>query len=358
MKFIGIHSGHDANITYSDDTNVRYIKVERNFQKKHHPGGIRTHNQVIDHLRDHLTLAKKLFNIDFSKFDAICIYDCFDWNGFLPLNKLYTEIKDTNNALWYNFKCPIYLIDHHYAHALSCWPLTDVVDKNTTHFVVDERGSCHRTAGIYRNNNLLDYEDVSSPSWSGTVRIHGADNLKIKGNDLDIPGKVMALKSYHNLSDDTVNDIMTTLKFFNYHHFNVALNIINKFESGDTPTRQTYINIAHLLHVFAEEKMPKWFEQYANVNDIVTYSGGTAQNIIINTALKNKFPNLVIPPHCPDDGISLGCVEFLRQYYDQPPFDTSNFPFWQSDEAPATVCLLYTSPSPRDRTRSRMPSSA
>ena len=25
---------------------------------------------------------------------------------------------------------------------------------------------------------------------------------------------------------------------------------------------------------------------------------------------------------------------------------------------PATVCLLYTSPSPRDRTRSRMPSSA
>ena len=33
-----------------------------------------------------------------------------------------------------------------------------------------------------------------------------------------------------------------------------------------------------------------------------------------------------------------------------------------SDEAPSTIlsgaCLLYTSPSPRDRTRSRMPSSA
>ena len=30
----------------------------------------------------------------------------------------------------------------------------------------------------------------------------------------------------------------------------------------------------------------------------------------------------------------------------------------QLEEAGATVCLLYTSPSPRDRTRSRMPSSA
>ena len=29
-----------------------------------------------------------------------------------------------------------------------------------------------------------------------------------------------------------------------------------------------------------------------------------------------------------------------------------------SDSRPEDICLLYTSPSPRDRTRSRMPSSA
>ena len=29
-----------------------------------------------------------------------------------------------------------------------------------------------------------------------------------------------------------------------------------------------------------------------------------------------------------------------------------------ADEAASNICLLYTSPSPRDRTRSRMPSSA
>ena len=32
--------------------------------------------------------------------------------------------------------------------------------------------------------------------------------------------------------------------------------------------------------------------------------------------------------------------------------------FVRSDRAHARICLLYTSPSPRDRTRSRMPSSA
>ena len=33
-------------------------------------------------------------------------------------------------------------------------------------------------------------------------------------------------------------------------------------------------------------------------------------------------------------------------------------PFNTSTSDSATICLLYTSPSPRDRTRSRMPSSA
>ena len=35
--------------------------------------------------------------------------------------------------------------------------------------------------------------------------------------------------------------------------------------------------------------------------------------------------------------------------------------FWESTNVtypPFNICLLYTSPSPRDRTRSRMPSSA
>ena len=38
--------------------------------------------------------------------------------------------------------------------------------------------------------------------------------------------------------------------------------------------------------------------------------------------------------------------------------DTVTYSLQNSAGVPFTICLLYTSPSPRDRTRSRMPSSA
>ena len=37
---------------------------------------------------------------------------------------------------------------------------------------------------------------------------------------------------------------------------------------------------------------------------------------------------------------------------------TSESGHWYTQEGEPMYCLLYTSPSPRDRTRSRMPSSA
>ena len=41
----------------------------------------------------------------------------------------------------------------------------------------------------------------------------------------------------------------------------------------------------------------------------------------------------------------------------EPGLDKSGFPL-EKTSGKAEICLLYTSPSPRDRTRSRMPSSA
>ena len=62
-------------------------------------------------------------------------------------------------------------------------------------------------------------------------------------------------------------------------------------------------------------------------DDVISYSGGTAQNTIINTMIKRQRPNLHIPPHCNDCGLSLGIVEFLRKMFDQDPFDNSGFLF-------------------------------
>ena len=46
-------------------------------------------------------------------------------------------------------------------------------------------------------------------------------------------------------------------------------------------------------------------------------------------------------------------------YYDEDDYQVDRIieMAWE-DRTPFEACLLYTSPSPRDRTRSRMPSSA
>ena len=72
----------------------------------------------------------------------------------------------------------------------------------------------------------------------------------------------------------------------------------------------------------------------------------------------------VVPPH--SEGFTDPVV--IRVYYDDPAqiaqlADFDVFEFNNKTEkyvlvAVDSACLLYTSPSPRDRTRSRMPSSA
>jgi len=345
MKFLGIHDYHDFNVTYTDGSIVKHVKLERNLQIKHFK-----HEETPGPHADLLLMlikCSKILNVDFSNLDAICIqlslgnlkYPVMDRKT--ELNELWFQV-DTNKAnFWKNFNCPVFAVDHHYAHALSCWPLTDVTDKNTTHYVFDGVGEHHfgRRASIFKNDKLVDFisfnEHCDFPQYIDRL---GKD-WGIKGLQLDIAGKVMALQAYHDLSVEEINNIIALTEPFKYRHLLLfSKNYVREWSNTWLKDKKDYtINIMHLAHLFAEKKLPDYFSIYAKEHNIITYSGGMAQNTVINTALKNKFPNLVIPPHCPDDGISLGCVEFLRQHYDQPPFDTSNFPFWQSDEAPATV---------------------
>ena len=51
----------------------------------------------------------------------------------------------------------------------------------------------------------------------------------------------------------------------------------------------------------------------------------------------------------------LRAVGFTDEDFTKPQVGIASSP---SDLTPCNICLLYTSPSPRDRTRSRMPSSA
>ena len=50
--------------------------------------------------------------------------------------------------------------------------------------------------------------------------------------------------------------------------------------------------------------------------------------------MKDAIPNLVIPPHANDQGLSIGAIEYLRKEYNLMALPKEGFPFMQDDEAP------------------------
>ena len=68
-------------------------------------------------------------------------------------------------------------------------------------------------------------------------------------------------------------------------------------------------------------------------------------------SVETYFQLIKLMEDFPDTGISMRIGrEYLREKRTPPG--------WSKDIEHFRICLLYTSPSPRDRTRSRMPSSA
>lgn len=344
MKFLGIRNGHDCNFTYTDGRTVKYIKLERTTQIKHYHWYL--YDAVGDDMPQLLQMAQKILNFNIQELDGICI-------GLDPANhlldrsiqenELYYRVDTDKSQFWAGIPCPIYSIDHHYAHALSNWPLTDITTIKT-HFVFDGSGDHKRSHSIFQNNELVDSSDYAENFGLSRILELIGENYGIEGLVLDISGKLMALKAFHTLSDDQITAILNNTQHLEYKQMHQFMNFFfndNVMKTNERfrqlVSRPELLNAAHLLHEFANTKLPDYLSTFVNNHEPVTYSGGTAQNTIVNTALRNKFNNIIIPPHSPDDGISLGCVELLRQLFNQEPFDNSGFPYWQSDETPNTL---------------------
>lgn len=374
MKFLGLRNGHDCNVTYTDGAQVRYVKLERNLQIKHYNWSHLTSDQgqPTDDVPRLLEDARRILNVDFRELDGICFAidtELHKIDRNIQINELFFELDKSKNPFWAQFTCPIYIIDHHYAHIFTAWPLTDVTQVKH-HFVFDGLGDHGRVSGVFEtqrdgSHKLIEYVERSENLGLSVTMEQIGYSYGMSGMRLDMSGKLMALKSYHHVPDELRNAIMHRTEPMRYRHLNQFIEFVRDVQSqehlippdvdgnevwigrkqhkfGQTDLQQQLVDLAYLLHVFGEQKLPDYFAQYANPSDVITYTGGTAQNTVVNTKLRERFPHIVIPPHCPDDGLSLGCVEFLRQRFDQSPFDNSQFPFWQSDVAPDSTPSIET----------------
>lgn len=326
MKFLGLRlCAHDSNICFTNYEHVKYSKLERNIQIKH----------VGYHDLSSWTKILKSWQINPEEVDAIgIILDCSIYPYIkCDESKLYESIEIPLFNL-YGFKCPIFRIDHHYAHYLSCWTLGEHSDCG---FVFDGFGNDFISHSRFKNNQMIHKDTINDYESLGRIMGTVASLTKISGSSLDGAGKVMALKGYgkknhENLYDnyDSLESISTLWK----KNFPFDKTIDNDF--------QEICDYVRFCHEETEKTYTNYFKNNTSKNDVIFYSGGVAQNTIINSKIKKERKNLLIPPHCNDDGLSLGAVEFLRQYFNSVPFNTSGYPYWQSDESPKSTPSVKT----------------
>lgn len=341
MKLIGLRlCEHDSNIAYYDGKTVRYFKTERLYQEKHHGySAMPSYKKGIEHhgysnLWGWKEDFKKVFGEDPDDADEIAIVIdpyLYEWEAEeIPFPAMkYPKLGDN-----------YYRIDHHYAHALSTFK------GDCLHIVIDGFGDSYgessddsdrsNTWSVFRNGEEVDRGYIQLDGSIGLEMIGASEHCGLKADPnlehqaLDLPGKLMGLQSYGKYmweyAQTLPNDIHKIREVFDKaaykgwekKHFGIIGN--------------TKLNWIRTVHEHMGDLLVDFFSKYVyHDTDEITYSGGVAQNVIWNTQLKKKFPNLYIPAHCGDEGLSFGCLEYLRRKNNLPTFAIQ---YHQSDIAP------------------------
>ena len=316
MKFIGMRlCEHDSNISYFDGSDVHYFKSER-FEK----GGVMGKHHAYGNFESWIKEIKDMWNLKPEDLDEIgIVFDPWHYrlnyedDNFFPTKKF--------DYLPYN----ITRINHHYAHALSSWPVTKTCNK---HFIFDAYGDFNISWSYIENDKLKDVGFFDTSNSLGNL-MNGAAiemNISVKSR-LDSSGKLMGLQAYGNID----KEYLKKLQRFDITLMHPAFEFtLWEQHCGDNLLAQhKKLDWARTVHHWVGEALVEHFGKYVNVDDEVSFSGGCAQNVVWNYHIKNKFKNLVVFPHCNDEGLSLGVLEYFRKKHNLPHYKTNNFPYWQ-----------------------------
>ena len=322
---------HDVNMSYFDGETVRYLKLERTRQEKRFN---------FRDLRKWKREAQNLWNIDVDEIEDVAF--TFDpaslpesLRGAITTEALVRLTLDQSKAEEIPPRVCEYLgvrkgwlVSHHYLHALSTWMIEPAAP--AVHIVIDGIGD-GRPWSIYRNEKLVALGHIKNGSIGWGIRDAGK-LLEVRyGHYNDIAGKVMGLQSFGRI-DKVYLDYLRRFDFgklkdlwsVKHWHAHKKDSLVGKL---------TLLDWVATVHCRTGEMILDLFRQFAQPQETISYSGGVAQNVIWNALLKAHFPNLVIPPHSSDEGLSLGGIEWLRRKHGLPKFAMPGFPFAQSDTA-------------------------
>ncbi len=310
MKLLGIRiCEHDSNFSYFDGEKVHYLKTERKYQIKHHG---------VNHLQEWEQIIFEQWNINSKVLDEIAIvFDPWLYDLSTREDWFYPSIEIDFPA-----NCKVTRLNHHYAHHLSCFPLCDSINLNGV--VMDGFGDYDRCWSVFRNNKLISEGSVKQNGSIGLEMSEIGKHFDLQGHYLDIAGKIMSLQSYGNIDQELIN----FLKKFKIEETGHIFNIYY----GLDKSKQDWLRT---IHEYTADILIEFMKRFFSKNEVFCFSGGVALNVCWNTKIKKYFKNIIIPPHCGDEGLSLGALEYLRIKHNLPKLKLDNFPYCQSDEQPS-----------------------
>jgi carbamoyltransferase len=322
MKLLGLRlCEHDSNLSYYDGNSLRYHKTERFYQKKHHAV-----NDVFKWKEE----IYRAWGITEAEIDEIAIivdawkYEDCGFDRFFPAinwNFLNTNIPTTR-------------LNHHYAHVLSNYEARNITDVS---IVIDGYGDYGVGHTVFKDNLVKDIGTIPRHGSLGIEMCMLAESLGIKAEHFaDLSGKLMGLQSFGKLDKEFYSNTIRNYGMFNLREL-FSFQRWVEYKNNEVLATHTKLDWVKTLHDAIGEILLNYFKNFANKTDTINYTGGVAQNVIWNSKIRDYFPNLIIPPHCADDGLSLGAVEYLRIKNGIPEFNLNNFPYSQDDTS--TDCV-------------------
>lgn len=308
---VDLHN-HDSSITYFDGQNVNFYNHERSTQIKHN---------AIRSIEEMEKIIFDVWDVTLQEIDKIAVI-CTS-KKYVNIHPLFKQKNVT-------------LVDHHLAHYYSAKLLNPTATKG---IVIDGGGEDNVWWSIYDNDVLVNQGLFSETKGSfGDLLETYADQVcgisppaySTVSNWPDIAGKLMGLQSYGKIHPPTLEFLQNCVTSRKY--LGRGFELMNTKE-----TQENKIDVAHTMHLHLEQILLDMFNEFFDSNDEICYSGGTAQNVIWNTALRKYFPKIFIPPHCGDTGLSLGGIEYIRSLNNLEPFNLDGFPFITYDVCP-NVC--------------------
>ncbi|MFM7571407.1 MAG: carbamoyltransferase C-terminal domain-containing protein [Betaproteobacteria bacterium] len=330
MKLLAIAVvAHDANAAYFDGERVRYVKFERPRQEKRFS---------FKSPQDWRSETEAAFGIQAAEVDHIAV--TFDPSA-LPAEVRRHLSPDAMRRLASGQSLAetlapevcAYLqapgatwLSHHYCHALSGWMLES--EPVALRIVIDGLGD-GRPWSVYRDGRTVAAGDIRQGSIGWGIREAGKALGIQAAHFNDIAGKVMGIQAYGRI-DEGYRDYLSALDFDRLDEL-WSLHGWLRWKRDPTVARLTLLDWVATVHHQTAEWLLKFFASHVQADEPVAYSGGVAQNVVWNSALRSRFPNLVIAPHCSDEGLSLGALEWLRQRHALPPLAIEAFPYAQAD---------------------------